>query len=317
MARAPAKPKVFFNVGEGNIRANLAFRQDTGGVPQTIEKVVYDGDTINVDIAGSGALRFLGVDTAEVKLGNSALDSDKWVALLSDPALLNDIPLDPGLKQHLTAKFGPDTARNHHRHALASQAHLQKLVEDDMAEQGLDATTFRLFTEFSYEVFDGFARFLVFVNRAQKESPRPLSYNERMLRDGFSLPFFIWPNVAPFRDFKTVADAVPVPNETHKEASKGKLGLARRLVAEARVAAQSSKTGVFNPDDALIMAAFELRFLQRKAPPSRAVIDLSRKTDTLLHPQSYWKVPNPEDRLFVPAEFIPAFAARGWKLEGW
>jgi hypothetical protein len=36
----------------------------------------------------------------------------------------------------------------------------------------------------------------------------------------------------------------------------------------------------------------------------------------LLRPQSYFKIARPEDRLFVPAEFVPLFAARGWRLEG-
>jgi hypothetical protein len=312
-----ARPQVFFDVSNSDIRANLGFRRNTDGNVQSTSKVVYDGDTINVDLTGSGALRFLGVDTAEIKIGNSPLNSDRWVARLSDAALLDSIQLDPGLRAHLAAKFGPNTALNHHRHALEAKANLQKLVEDDIAEQGLTPQDFRLFAEFSYEVFDSFARFLVFANRAQREGKRPLSYNERMLRDGFSEPYFIWPNIAPYRDAKTVADAVPFPGQTQQQATTGKLGLARRLVKEARVAAQTLKTGVFNPDDPLVMSAFEIRFLDRKSAPNRAVIDLSVKTDVLLHPQSYWKVPNPEDRLYVPAEFIPAFAARGWKLEGW
>lgn len=317
MAREKSEPDVFFKIGEGNTRASLGFRRTITGLPQAMEKVVYDGDTINVGLAGSGALRFLGVDTAELKIAGSPLDSPKWVAKLTDPALLDQIALQPGLKSHLAAKFGPDTAANHRRHAVQAQVHLQGLVESDMAEQGLDAAGFRLFVEFSYEVFDSHARFLVFANRAQAAAPRPLSYNERMLRDGFSQPFFIWPNIAPFRDFKTVADAVPLPGTMHDEAGKGKLGQARQLVAEARQSAQKTKTGVFDPDDPQILAAFELRFIDRKAPPNRAVIDLGRKTDTLLHPQSYWTIPNPEDRLFVPPEFVPAFVARGWKLEGW
>jgi hypothetical protein len=317
MARDSARPQVFFKIGEGDIRANLGFRRNTEGTVQSTEKVVYDGDTINVDLTGSGALRFLGVDTAEIRIGNSALNSDTWVARLADPVLLDAIALQDGLREHLQGKFGPDTARNHHRQALAAQAHLRQLVAQDIVEQGLTPETFRLFAEFSYEVFDSFARFLVFANRSQKDGVRPLSYNERMLRDGFSEPFFIWPNIAPYRDAKTVADAVPFPGQTHEQAGAGKLGLARDFVRKARVAAQTTKTGVFNPDDPLIMSAFEIRFLDRKAPPNRAVIDLGSTEGVLLHPQSYWKVPNPEDRLYVPAEFIPAFAARGWKLEGW
>jgi hypothetical protein len=312
-----ARPTVFFKLGEGDARANLGLRRNVEGAVQSLTKVVYDGDTINVDLTGSGALRFLGVDTAEVKIGGSPLDSDKWQARLSDPATLDAIDLHPGLRAHLMARLGPDTALNHHRHALAAQAHLRALVSADIAEQGLTADSFRLFAEFSYEVLDNYARFLVFANRSQKDPPRPISYNERMLRDGFSEAFFIWPNVAPFRDAPTVADAVPFPAQVPGIANGGKLGFARDLVRQARAAAQPGSLGVFDPADPQVLSAFEVRFLDRKAPPSRAVIDLSRASDVLLHPQSYWKVPNSEDRLYVPAEFIPAFAARGWKLEGW
>jgi hypothetical protein len=48
----------------------------------------------------------------------------------------------------------------------------------------------------------------------------------------------------------------------------------------------------------------------------RAVIDLGREDDRLLGPQSYVRIANPEDRLFVPPEFVPAFVARGWRPEG-
>ncbi|MGH7575886.1 MAG: hypothetical protein ACREM1_12280 [Longimicrobiales bacterium] len=46
------------------------------------------------------------------------------------------------------------------------------------------------------------------------------------------------------------------------------------------------------------------------------MIDLSKSDDTILRPQSYFKIPNPEDRLFISAEFISLFAARGWRLQG-
>ena len=50
--------------------------------------------------------------------------------------------------------------------------------------------------------------------------------------------------------------------------------------------------------------------------PIRAVIDLSKDDPVILRPQSYFKIPNAEDRLFIPGEFVPLFAARGWQLEG-
>lgn len=60
-----------------------------------------------------------------------------------------------------------------------------------------------------------------------------------------------------------------------------------------------------------------MRYLGRREPPNRAVIDLSRNDDVILRPQSYFRIPNPEDRLFIPPAFVPLFAARGWRLEGW
>ena len=46
------------------------------------------------------------------------------------------------------------------------------------------------------------------------------------------------------------------------------------------------------------------------------MIDLGTDDPVILRPQSYFKIANPEDRLFVPGEFVPLFAARGWRLEG-
>ena len=60
-----------------------------------------------------------------------------------------------------------------------------------------------------------------------------------------------------------------------------------------------------------------MRYLGRREPPNRAVIDLSRNDDVILRPQSYFRIPNPEDRLFLPPAFVPLFVARGWRLEGW
>jgi hypothetical protein len=33
----------------------------------------------------------------------------------------------------------------------------------------------------------------------------------------------------------------------------------------------------------------------------------------LVPPQFYFEVANPEDRLFVPAEYVPLFVERGWR----
>jgi hypothetical protein len=324
MAQKPKKlPDTFFAVSRGDIRGVVGLRREIGGAGaikvQPLSTVVHDGDTIQSHLFGSGSLRFLGIDTAEIALNNSAMDSPKNQAKFADPAILDAAGIGIELKAHLLPKLGPDCALNHSRHAVQSQAALQAMVEADMAALAKDADSFQLFLAFSYEVFDGNGRFLCFVNRDEPEdsSDRPLSYNERLLESGATLPFFIWPNIAPFREAEVITDAIPRPGEAARIARKGKLGQARRFVQKARETAETTRTGVFNPDDPQVLEAFELRFLNRKERPTRGVIDLAKASDVILHPESYWKIPRPEDRLFIPPEFVPAFAARGWKLEGW
>ena len=75
--------------------------------------------------------------------------------------------------------------------------------------------------------------------------------------------------------------------------------------------------GLFNPVNPLRFEAFEVRYLGRREPPNRAVIDLSRNDDVILRPQNYSHIANSEDRLFIPLPFVPLFVARGWRLEGW
>jgi len=42
------------------------------------------------------------------------------------------------------------------------------------------------------------------------------------------------------------------------------------------------------------------------------VTDLSANDDRLHPPQSYISIPNPEDRLFLPAECVALFVENGW-----
>src|SRR5262249_10406259 len=143
-------------------------------------------------------------------------------------------------------------------------------------------------------------------------SPRPLSYNERQLEAGRAMPYFIWPNINPFREADSVPNAVPLPGMANTVAEQGDLKRARDFVKSARAAG----IGVVAAADLLRFEAFELRYLGRAEAPTRAVIDLSKNDKVMLRPQSYFKIPHPEDRLFVPGEFVPLFAAKGWQLEG-
>ena len=182
---------------------------------------------------------------------------------------------------------------------------------------GQTPDTFGYFLSFSFEVFDSYGRFLAFINRNQPNAnipgPRPLSYNDRQLESGAALPYFIWPNISPFREV-SVLDAVFAPGTANQMAeASADLRRARNFVRQAR----ANKMGVFKPDNPLRFEAFEVRYLGRRETPNRAVIDLSRNDNIILQPQHYFRIPNAEDRLFIPLAFVPLFVTRGWRLEGW
>jgi hypothetical protein len=317
-------PDAFFTPN-GMPRAVMAIRRDANGQPQSLNASIPDGDTIGVHVAGSGSVRFLGIDTPEKTFelpgssGARRLDSPDWEAYLTDPFLpqFGPFALDVSLVNHLRTRIGPGAGANHRLHGDNAEQELIALVQADMIALGQDLDTFGYFLAFSFEVFDSFGRFLAFINRNQPDAnnpgPRPLSYNERMLERGAALPYFIWPNIDPFRD-SPLLEAVIAPRTANDVAqTTPALRRARDFVRQARV----NKSGVFNLTNPLRFEAFEVRYLGRRELPSRSIIDLSRNDDVILRPQSYFRIPNPEDRLFIPPEFVPLFVARGWRLEGW
>jgi endonuclease YncB( thermonuclease family) len=317
-------PDAFFTIG-GRPRAVTSIRRGANDQPQSLNASIPDGDTIGVHVAGSGSVRFLGIDTPEKSFqlpgseGQRRLDSAEWQDYLADPfrPQFGPFALDADLAAYLRTRIGPGAAMNHRRHGENAERALTSLVEADMAALGRDLSTFRYFVAFSFEVFDSFGRFLAFINRDQPDadnpSPRPRSYNERMLENGAALPYFIWPNIDPFRE-ASLLDAVIAPGTADRIAAETPaLRRARDLVGQARAA----RAGVFDAANPLQFEAFEVRYLGRRKPPDRAVIDLSRSDDVILRPQSYFRIPKAEDRLFIPLHFVPLFVSRGWRLEGW
>ncbi|HEX6035202.1 MAG TPA: hypothetical protein VFY83_12235 [Anaerolineales bacterium] len=315
---------VFFSVGM-KPRAIVSIRHASTGQPQSLSEAIPDGDTAGIHLQGSVSVRFLGVDSPEKRIdlavaqGGNDLDSPQWESYLTNPfdPQFGPFALDQDLVTHLCTRIGPGAGVNHRFHANNAQAALIDMIQSDMAGLGQDENTFRYFIAFSFEVFDSNGRFLAFINRNQPDantpSPRPLPYNERILQTGAALPYFIWPNIDPFRDV-SLLDAVISPGMANKVAeATPALRRAREFVRQARL----NKIGVFRADNPLRFEAFEIRYLGRREAPSRAVIDLSRDDDVILRPQSYFRIPNPEDRLFIPAAFIPLFVSRGWRLEGW
>ena len=315
---------VFFTTGN-KPRAVVTIRRAANGQPQTLNDSIHDGDTIGSHLQGSAPVRFLGIDSPEVSIdlvvvrGGNDLDSPQWEEYLTDPFTpqYGQFDLDDDLVDHLRARIGSGAGINHRFHANNARMELISLVQADMDALGQDRNTFSYFVAFSFEVFDSNGRFLAFINRNQPDpdnpGPRPLPYNERMLQQGAALPYFIWPNIDPFRD-TSLLDAVIAPGTANQIAeATPALRRAREFVRQARL----DRKGVFNQQNPLRFEAFEIRYLGRRESPNRAVIDLSRNDDILLRPQSYYRIPNPEDRLFIPPAFIPLFVSRGWRLEGW
>ncbi len=312
MAKAIRKTFEGFSVGF----ARLGRRGDGRGTPG---QQVYDGDTVNVEADGNLGVRLLGVDAPERALtlpdvATEAVDQrpggpfvpltdERWESFLTDPFAEGGPRLRRELREHLEPLLGPGCADNQARFAQAAKLAFRTEVERDMEELGATPDDFRFFMAFATEVIDGYGRLLCYLNRDQPRPPRPPSYNERMLVSGEVLPYFIWPNVDPFRVQPSLVAAVPRP------------GAAPPLRDEraAVAAARDQGLGLWGGDEPLRLAPFELRFLARLAPPERWVIDLAARDDRLLAPQLYPRIERPEDRLFVGEAYVPLFESRGWR----
>src|SRR5688572_25891781 len=114
----------FFTVG-GLPRAVTSIRRAANGQPQPLATAIPDGDTLGVHVAGSGLVRFLGIDTPEkaFELPGSGgvarpLNSAEWEGYLTDPFLsqFGPFPLDPPLLEHLRTRIGSGAGVNHRSH---------------------------------------------------------------------------------------------------------------------------------------------------------------------------------------------------------
>lgn len=283
---------------------------------------VHDGDTVTVRALGNFGVRFLGIDAPEVSFdfpgGGSSnflgMTNPKWEEFLSDPfnaEKWGEITLTTGLKNYLKKVTGPGTAANHARHNKAPEEFLTAEVVKDRDALGVTNEQFRFFLAFAYEIMDGYGRMLAYLNADYPQPPRPNYYNERLLEAGLVVPYFIFPNVDPFVRSKSPAQTLgetPADFRQKINAAKG-LTAARTWTRQAREA----KRGVFSATDPLRLMPFELRFLAQRRAPNRWVIDLSKTDNVLIRPEKYHTVPNLEDRLFIPDEFVPLFVERGWR----
>jgi endonuclease YncB( thermonuclease family) len=288
----------------------------------SVKQQVHDGDTINVRAVGNFGVRFLGVDAPEIsyRLPDSgqqfvSISDPRWDAFLTDPfadPAGADFAkmLSPSLLTHLQGSLGAGVGINHARHAIAAQRELERQVEGDITELEKTNDTFEFFLAFGTEITDRFGRLLAYINREQKTTPRPLDYNTRLLKGGWVNPYLIWPNVNPFRKSSSLQEAVIRAGTANTIATQD--SVLRDARASVQAARQAQK-GVFEGQDPLRLQAFELRYLGDRRPPARWVIDLSQNDDVLIPPQEYHTIPNVEDRLFIPADYLPLFVKAGWR----
>ncbi|MBO3746470.1 hypothetical protein J5X84_10375 [Streptosporangiaceae bacterium NEAU-GS5] len=312
MAKAIEQPVPGITIGH-------ALLARSRGAAESVDKVVHDGDTLNIAADGNFGVRMLGIDAPEVSFqlpGGTAfvkITDPRWTDFLADPFApgLPPLLLRTALHDYLLTRLDKTTGPNHAELGVIATQAFRDLVTADIAEQGLTLETFKLRLAFGSEILDRYGRLLAYVNRDQKEAPRPAPYQERLLASGNAMPYFIWPNVDPFvRQEARLADAVPAPGTARELAGKGALGFARRSVRLAR----EGGLGLWRPNDPLKLHAFELRYLAQRRAPDRYVLDLSDDAHELMHPQSYFRIPNPEDRLYVNSEHAPLWAAKGWSV---
>ena len=190
------------------------------------------------------------------------------------------------------------------------------MVEADRQVMGKSVEEFDFYMVFGHEVMDGYGRFLCLINRNQPKrdvpAPRPATYNQRLLERGMAFPYFIWPNINPYDLGDSVMDSVIKPGTAATAVAENReLTTARANVQNAR----QRHLGLFDAANPAMLEPFELRAIARRSLPGRYVIDISKNDDVLIHPLNYHAVAHPEDRLFIPRQYVPLFESVGWKKQ--
>jgi len=315
---------------------------------QDISNTVLDGDTVKTFLDGYINTRFLGVDTPEkgfdlpylksiFDLGQVTPEEERkkrayrdtdhpaWVKYLENPfddsyedaSKFKDY-LGAELITYLKHKTGPTTASNHHTNSLKSAQILLDFVNKDNQETIAAGKKYKFFYRFSHEVLDIYGRLLAYVHQDKEQENRGSneSYNELMLKAGYAIPYYIFPNIDPFIKYDSILEAVPDVREDRFAffrliQKSSKLRKAREAITEIR---NQKEPSLYTGENSLKLLPFELRFLQRRARLNKYVMDLSNPEPIIYPPQDYYFITREEDRFFIPEEYIPIFEKRGYKV---
>lgn len=312
--------RTIFRVGGGTgFLAGRFQRGRRGDGAGSIRQIVSDGDTVSLSSDGTFPVRFLGIDTAETRIpapdtgAFTSVDAAVFRTLLADPMGAATGPmtgLTDGLVRRLSTAAGTDAAATHLFHAKAAEDALEAMIAEDFAAPGVDS----FFLAFAFEALDGFGRLLAYVHPSEPDTPsdaRRRPYNERMLALGQAYPYFIFPNVDPFRSRGSPVEAAALARSPEAIlAASARLRRVRDEVARARAEGQ----GVWSRDRPNPYEPFELRYVARRAAPTRWVLDLSRPEAVVRPPAAYVEIPNAEDRLWIPEAYVPLLEATGWRV---
>ncbi len=258
-----------------------------------------------------------------------SLDSKYWKDYLTDPFSSRNedserftSDLTNGLFDYIKSKIGKDTAENQYRLAINASNTLSQLINEDKDKTEEQFRTFKLFLEFSYEIFDRFGRLLCYAfpkDMSLRENGNNLSYNEIMLHLGIGTPYFIFPNTHGFRDeyekINSLLDIIP-DVRTNKQAFYDFMQNDFKLqqsIAAVRGAKKLSNS-VWKGENALRLLPFELRYIQRRQAPDRYVMDLSEKNPIIYSPTEYHSIRNEGDRFFIPYDYLPLFERKGYDI---
>ena len=204
-------PKAIRTDSVNNRTTGIALPGLYSGQPGTVAQQVHDGDTLSVRPGGDIGVRLLGIDTPEVsftfpgpKLSFVTLSNARWNDFLTTvfDSRWGEFSsmVSPGLQSWIESKLVDEPGTVHNLHANAATQDLRAMITKDMEIMGQDLTTFSYYLGFGFEVMDSYGRFLCTINRNQPQrtvpTPRPPTYNMRMLENGRAFPYFIWPNTA-------------------------------------------------------------------------------------------------------------------------
>jgi hypothetical protein len=314
---------------------------------------IKDGDTVGITFNGSIHSRFLNVDTAEkglflpdpvIKLLTNdelkqwktpyrPINHARWVEYLEDPfnSTYTDSTkymeaLGPDLVNYIKGRTGNDCARNHHEFASKASKTLSEKIKQDKKLIEIEGKKFGLRLEFSHEIFERYGRVLCHMSKAKlidgkmaNEQESDLAYNEMLLATGNASPYFIFPNTDGFRNAFSekfsLLKSIPDVNDNQVAfyqfmQDDTRLQKAIGLVREARKLPNS----IWDPAKPLKLQPFELRYLQRRGPPDRYVMNLSSKEPKIYPSRKYYEIPLEEDRFYIPYDYVLLFKCRGYNV---